>query len=228
MTQQEPSERGEWLAFVRARCERRMDTLFAPTYDEQWGAYSNVTHQAMVERMLTLLPRDAAVLDAPCGTGKYWPQLLAAGCSVHGVDQSAGMLAQARAKFPDVPTEKRGLQDLNAREAYAGVFCIDAMENISPEDWPVVLERLTRALAPEGLLYLTVELEEPEKIKAAYDAARARGIPVVQGEVAHEGGYHYYPTLEQVRDWLAHAGLRILDERAGEGYQHYLTRKAGN
>lgn len=106
------------------------------------------------------------------------------------------MLAQARAKFPDVPTEQTGLQEVDARAAYASVLCNDAMEIISPEDWPLVLGNLTRALASGGLLYLTVELGEPEALVAAYEAARARDLPVVQGEVAHEGGYHYYPVLK--------------------------------
>lgn len=222
--QDEPIERGAWLPFVRQRCEWRMDHLWSSDYDEHWG-HINPTHRAMIEGMLTLLPRGATVLDAPCGTGKYWPMLLAARCALSGMDPSSGMLTKAREKFPNVPTEKRGLQDLDTREAYAGILCIDAMENICPEDWPLVLANLTRALVSDGLLYLTVELEAPEAINAAYAAARARNLPVVPGEMAHEGGYHYYPPLEQVRAWFGEAGLHILDERAGDGYQHYLARK---
>lgn len=220
----EPTERAAWLAFVRRRCEWRMDNLWAPDYDAEWG-HINPTHRTMIERTLALLPPGAAVLDAPCGTGKYWPMLLAARCALAGMDQSSGMLAKAHEKFPDVPTEKRGLQDVAAREAYAGILCVDAMENICPEDWPLVLANLARALVPGGLLYLTVELIESEATTTDYEAARARNLPVIPGEMACEGGYHYYPALEQVRAWFAEAGLRILDERAGDGYQHFLARK---
>ena len=38
------------------------------------------------------------MLDAPCGTGKYFPLVAAAGHQVVGADQSAGMLAQARVR----------------------------------------------------------------------------------------------------------------------------------
>jgi hypothetical protein len=38
--------------------------------------------------------------------------VLDAGRRVVGTDQSAGMLARARARFPAVPTEKVGLQEL--------------------------------------------------------------------------------------------------------------------
>ena len=34
---------------------------------------------------------------------------------------------------------------------------IDAMENVTPEDWPPVLANLRRAVRPGGHLYLTVE-----------------------------------------------------------------------
>jgi len=40
-------------------------------------------------------------------------------------------------------------------------------------------------------------------------------MPVVYGEVAHEGGYHYYPRIEQVRHWLMEAHFRIIDEAVG-------------
>jgi hypothetical protein len=53
-----------------------------------------------VARLAGLVRQGGTVLDAACGTGKYWPALLAAGLQVTGVDQSAGMLAQASRKHP--------------------------------------------------------------------------------------------------------------------------------
>lgn len=41
------------------------------------------------------------VLDAACGTGKYWPMLLGAGLRVMGVDQSQAMLDVATRKHPE-------------------------------------------------------------------------------------------------------------------------------
>jgi len=37
--------------------------------------------------------------------------------------------------------------------------------------------------------------------------------------------YHYYPSLEQVREWIQQAGLVILEEGEGDGYHHFLMRK---
>lgn len=217
-------DRSTWLAEKRRNCELRMNTLWAPDYDTHWG-HINPTHRRMIEQILALCPPGCTILDAACGTGKYWPLILESGRGVVGADQSSGMLAQARAKFPEVPTEKIGLQDIKLVATYPSIICVDAMENISPEDWPLILANLVRALTPAGHLYLTVELDSEDEIRAAYDAGKAMGLPVVEGEHAHEGGYHYYPALSQVREWIAAAGLTALHDAEGDGYYHMIAQK---
>ncbi len=82
------------------------------------------------------------------------------------------------------------------------MLCVDAMEFVPPEDWPAVLERFRRALRPGGWLYLTVELAPEDRVRAANQAARLSGLPVMDGEVIWEepdGYYHHDPSMEQVR-----------------------------
>jgi SAM-dependent methyltransferase len=143
------------------------------------------------------------------------------------MDQSARMLAAARAKFPDVPSEKRGLQDVRAEAAFDGICCVDAMENICPEDWPGVLRNFARALKPGAPLYLTVELADANEIEAAYATGLRLGLPLVRGEWAHEGGNHYYPELGRVRAWLVDAEFTVRAEETGDGYFHILAARAG-
>ena len=50
-------------------------------------------------------------------------------------------------------------------------------------------------------------------------------LPVVEGEWAFEGGYHYYPGIEQVKQWIADAGFTLLIETTGDGYEHFVMRK---
>jgi hypothetical protein len=112
---------------------------------------------------------------------------------------------------------------------------VDAMEFVPPEDWPPVLERLRRALRPGGWLYLTVERALADRVRAANQAARRSGLPVVDGEVIWDepdGYYHHYPSMPRVRAWLADAGFAIEAEAEGpwhqEGYayHHVLARLA--
>jgi cyclopropane fatty-acyl-phospholipid synthase-like methyltransferase len=169
------------------------------------------------------------ILDAACGAGRYLPFLLEKGHSIIGIDQSQGMLARAKAKFPDVQFEKVGLQEMVYREVFDGAICMDAMENVCPEDWPLVLGNFHRALKQNGCLYFTAETVEntdENEIKQAFERAQQAGLPVVYGEWPDEEVYHYHPTNQRVKEWAQQAGFEILKEGNGEiYYYHILARK---
>jgi hypothetical protein len=86
---------------------------------------------------------------------------------------------------------------------------------------------LARAARPDAPLYLTVELADPAEVRAAYQAARRQGHPVVPGEDFDGVGYHHYPEREQVQRWLRDAGLQLLEQGIGDGYLHLLLRRPG-
>jgi hypothetical protein len=102
------------------------------------------------------------------------------------------------------------------------------MEMAFPEDWPVILHNFARALHAHGLLYLTVEITTKEDLDTAYEAGQRLGLPLIYGEYAHHGGYHYYPNDEQVRTWLAETQFTLLDATEGDEYRHYLIRYGSN
>jgi SAM-dependent methyltransferase len=229
------ADRETWLRDLRGVNERQEDAL-APDYNASWGTIEQ-THRSFVERFLSMLPPDGRVLDAACGTGKYFPMVLASGRSLLGVDHAGAYLARAGAKFPGVSTEKHDLQDLPYRDEFDGVMCVDAMEFVPPEDWLVVLDRFRRALHPNGWLYLTVELAPEDRVRAVNEQARRSGLPVVEGEVIWDepdGYYHYYPRMEQVREWVADAGFAVVEEAEGPwheeeyAYHHVLAHWDGS
>jgi cyclopropane fatty-acyl-phospholipid synthase-like methyltransferase len=222
---EEEMDRSAWLKKQRRLAEEEEDTLYAPIYDENWGATIDPTHQQFFNRFLGRCPPHGLILDAACGTGKYWPMILASGRTVFGIDQSQGMLARAHEKFPDVPMEKVGLQEMGYREAFDGAVCIDALEMVSPEDWPLVLSNLYRAIKPTGYLYFTVEIAAEQDLESAFAAGQQLGLPVVYGEWEQEYGYHYYPKIEQVKEWVQLARFRLIDETAGDEYHHCLVQR---
>ena len=219
-------DRQAWLRERRQTAEERHDTIHAFTYDEQYGEIGP-THRRFVADLLERCQPGGTVLDAACGTGKYFAMVLDAGRRVVGTDQSTGMLARARARFPGVPLERVGLQELAFDAEFDAVMCIDAMENIPPEDWPRVVGNLRRALRPDGHLYLTVEQVDDDELDRELAEATARGLPVVRGEESRDG-YHYYPSREQVGYWLEEGMLIVVAEDVspgdGYGYLHLLTR----
>ena len=247
-------ERAEWLKKVRAQAEALYDHI-APAYWFKFGKYPDAMHCRFIDKFLGRLGAHSAILDAACGAGLYDGMLLEAGHSVLGIDQSGGMLARAREVFPQelfpgLRYSKMGLQEIDFLGEFDGVICVDALEHVSPEDWPEILARFQKALRPGGMLYVTVDAAELGDYREAYERARAMGLPVVFGEVADEldavyaeatalealdpralsgerldlSVYHYHPSLEQVRLWLAQAGMAI-EEEGGDGYAHFLARK---
>jgi ubiquinone/menaquinone biosynthesis C-methylase UbiE len=220
-------DRRTWLAERRAAVVTCYDAE-APDYDDL--DYPNEPQREWVTRLLESCPAGGTVLDAPCGTGRYFAMVAAAGRRVAGADQSAGMLAQARARGIAVSLVQTGLQELSYVGEFDAVMTIDAMENVCPEDWPLVLANLHRAVRPGGLLYLTVEEIAESKVSQAFELLTSCGLPAVRGEVTegNVAGYHYYPGRDRVIDWLGAEGLEIIGEdfrqEDGWGYRHFLLR----
>jgi ubiquinone/menaquinone biosynthesis C-methylase UbiE len=220
-------DRRAWIDERRVAVKADYDAE-AATYDR--NPYPNEVQQEWVRRLLATCPPGGTVLDAPCGTGRYFPLVADSGRRVVGIDQSAGMLEQARARGIAIELKQVGLQELTFVARFDAVMTIDALENVAPEDWPLVLANIHRAMRPRGHFYLTVEEQDQEDVDAAYAKLVASGIPAVPGEVV-EGdvaGYHYYPDRGQALAWLDSENLELIDEHYkkedGWGYRHFLLR----
>ena len=220
-------DRRAWLIERRAAVEAQYDAE-AAEYDDD--PYPVTSHETFIRRLLDTCPAGGTILDAPCGTGAYFELVASTGRRVVGIDQSAGMLRQARAKGIASRLERVGLQELSFNAEFDGAMTVDAMENVPPEEWPLVLANLHRAVRPGGHLYLTVEEIDTAAIDAAFADSTARGLPAIRGEVIEgdTAGYHYYPARDQVMRWLDAEGLDVaaedFDQEDGWGYRHLLLR----
>jgi len=220
-------DRTEWLRERRDAVRAQYD-LEASGYDDD--RYPTTSHTVFVDRLLETCPPDGIVLDAPCGTGPYFARVRGAGRRVVGIDQSAGMLEQARSKGLADRLLDVGLQEMSFASEFDGSMTIDAMENVSPEDWPTVLANLHRAVKRGGHIYLTVEEVPDADIDAAFEDGQSKGLPLVRGEVIEgdTAGYHYYPGRARVAEWLSAEGLEMVAEASdwedGWGYWHLLLR----
>jgi hypothetical protein len=80
------------------------------------------------------------------------------------------------------------------------------MENVPPEDWSAVLRGLVAAVHVGGPVLLAVEVPQEEDRSALANPPP----PLVRGEILFpDGGYHYYPGLDCVTEWVEAAGLEV-------------------
>jgi SAM-dependent methyltransferase len=219
--------RQAWLAERRADVRAQYDAE-GPTYDA--SEYPVPLHAGFVERLLALTVPGGRVLDAPCGTGRWFAPVVASGRAVVGIDQSAGMLEQARGRGLAAELIQVGLQELSFEAEFDAAMTIDAMENVPPEEWPLVVGNLRGALRTGAPFYVTLEESDAGPVEEAFASQTAAGLPVVRGEVI-EGdvaGYHFYPGRTQALAWLEEAGFapaeEAYDQQDGWGYRHLILR----
>ncbi|MGW4436112.1 class I SAM-dependent methyltransferase [Streptomyces sp. NPDC004596] len=143
-----------------------------------------------------LVPAGARVLDAGCGTGRVMIRLAELGYDCVGVDLDASMLAVAREQAPELPWFQADLTRFEpgllgiAAEFDLVVAAGNVFPFLAAGTEAAVVERLTAALRPGGLMVAGFGLDEAH-------------LPVPPGI-----------ALPEYDDCCAAAGLTLVDRFA--------------
>ncbi|NDL68031.1 class I SAM-dependent methyltransferase [Anaerotalea alkaliphila] len=116
------------------------------------------------EAFLSLLPREARILDFGCGTGRDARFFKDKGHPVVAMDASAGMCALASGRLGQPVLQKR-FQELREKEAYQGVWACASLLHLPRTELTEVLARVRDALADQGILYMSFKYGEFEGIR---------------------------------------------------------------
>lgn len=158
---------------------------------DRWAETYDATPNPVVafdERVTPALiaPRPGErILDAGCGTGRHIGRLLAAGATVTGLDFSAGMLAVAAARYPQVAFVEGDLQARwpFADGAFDAVLCALVGEHL--DDLDAAAGEMRRVTRPGGRAVFSVY--HPAMSAAGKEAHFARdGIEYRLGAIHHE------------------------------------------
>ena len=76
-------DRVTWLREQRLRAETDYDTRYSATYDAEAEPMTSI-HRRFARRVVRASPVGGTVLDAACGTGKYFGIVISAGRKVVG------------------------------------------------------------------------------------------------------------------------------------------------
>ena len=138
------------------------------------------------------------------------------------------MLEQARAKGLADRLENIGLQELSFEDEFDGSMTIDAMENVSPEDWPPSSPTSIARSKPGGHIYLTVEEVPDADIDAGFADGQSKGCRwcVARSSKATPPAITTTRVAPASPTGYAAEGLEIVEEASdwedGWGYWHLL------
>lgn len=100
--------------------------------------------------------------DVGCGSGREVAWLAANGFPTVGYDASAGLLAEARRRYPDLEFRQAALPALDGAPVgtFANVLCETVIMHLPAGAIGPSVARLVELLAPGGTLYLTWRVTE--------------------------------------------------------------------
>jgi SAM-dependent methyltransferase len=166
-----------------------MDPATLRAYDSGAAAFAQDWHEQPpptdLHDIVRRFFRPGVTADIGCGSGRDVAWLSANGFPAVGYDPSAGLLAQARARYPDLAFHSAALQALGsiADASFTNVLCETVIMHLPPEDVAPSVRRLLAILAPGGVLYLSWRVTRGADLRdghgrlyGAFDADIVRGV----------------------------------------------------
>lgn len=178
-------------------------------YDGNAEVYASRERRLPTTRLdafLAALPPSAKILELGCGGGQDSAYMLEKGFDVTPTDGSAELARQAE-KLIGRPVMVMRFQDLEAVEAFDGVWAEASLLHVPRAELPEVFTRIRRALKPESPMHASFKSGESE----GHDSL---------------GRYYNYPSAAWLTECLSSCGWRdiALTEADGGGYDGQPTR----
>jgi SAM-dependent methyltransferase len=113
---------------------------------------------------LALVPPGGAILDAGCGSGRDSRYFKDHGYQVVAFDASEEMVRLSSAVLGQ-PVLHLTFQELEFEEEFDGIWASASLLHVPRAEMDDVLQRLTQALRPGGVLYASFKLGEGEVVR---------------------------------------------------------------
>jgi SAM-dependent methyltransferase len=165
-----------------------MDRLTRAAYDTDAAAFARDWHEQpapvdLQEIVSRFFIRGGATADVGCGSGREVAWLNANGFPAAGFDASEGLLAEARARYPDLNFAWAELPALRgiAANTYDNVLCETVIMHLDRDRIASAVGRLLDIVKPGGVFYLSWRVTEDadqrdkyQRLYAAFDAELVR------------------------------------------------------
>ncbi len=140
-----------------------------------------------LKSFLALLPQGGSILELGCGAGNHAAEMLGAGFALRATDGSPEMAAIASRRIGH-PVETMRFDELDAQEAYDGVWASACLLHVPRDELAGVLARVHRALKPDGVFYASYKLGHGDDGRDGL------------------GRYYNYPSVEWLESAYAASG----------------------
>lgn len=135
-------------------------------YDKNAVEYAKRTRNADVNDLYTdfeaCLEPGARILDLGCGSGRDSKYFLERGYNVVPTDGSRKMCRVAE-QYLGIPVKQMLFSELSCREEFDGIWACASLLHVPERDFPDIMEKVSAALKPEGVLYASFKYGDSEE-----------------------------------------------------------------
>lgn len=125
----------------------------AEAYFEE-TAHLDMAH--LYREFVCLLPQQARILDAGCGSGRDSKWFLDQGFDVVSIDASPALVTLARERFR-VAAHVMRFDRMGFQEEFDGIWASASLLHVPAIEFPAIASKFVRALKPGGTWYLSLK-----------------------------------------------------------------------
>jgi SAM-dependent methyltransferase len=127
---------------------------YAIAWDRERGRC--LVEKAWLDRLLTLLPLNASILDIGCGSAEPIARyFVEKGHNVTGIDSSPSLIGMCKDRFPDQDWIVADMRTLSLDRRFDGILAWDSFFHLCPEDQRRMFPIFSRHAKPRAALMFT-------------------------------------------------------------------------
>ncbi|HCG7752843.1 TPA: class I SAM-dependent methyltransferase [Vibrio parahaemolyticus] len=124
----------------------------------------DVNMEELYSHFVSLLPTQALILDAGCGSGRDTKAFLDMGYSVEAIDASLAMVNHATS-YTGIQVIKKTFQEMGEKEKYDAIWACASLLHVPKNELFDVFTKLTTALKVGGIWYFSFKYGSEERQK---------------------------------------------------------------
>lgn len=187
-------------------------------YNQNADAFMEGTQHAdmsgQYQIFLKYLSPGCKILDLGCGSGRDSNYFSSLGFDVTAVDGSEALCKRVKANY-GIDAHCIRFEDISFAEAFDAVWACASLLHVKKADMPAILNKVSAALKPGGILYASFKYGSGEHIR--------------NGRFFNDNTEHDLDTLLTPENKLTHSEYWITEdvrpERTGERWLNFIANK---